>query len=55
MADLENRLVRIETRLVKYQESNIQQLIGIHDAIDKLCDALNLLTEQPEEGNDNDE
>lgn len=46
--DIENRLVRIETRLVKYQENNIQQLMGIHDAIDKLCEAINLLTETEE-------
>jgi hypothetical protein len=55
-SDIENRLVRIETRLVKYQENNVQQLMGIHDAIERLCDALYLLTDsQPKEGNDDEQ
>ena len=46
--DVENRLVRMETRMVKYQENNIQQLMGIHDALDKLCEILDLLNDTEE-------
>lgn len=53
--ELKTRLVRIETRLVKYQENNVQQLMGIHDAIEKLCDALHLLINDPSEEDTNDE
>jgi hypothetical protein len=49
--ETENRLVRIETRLVKYQEANVQQLMGIHETLKKLVEALNLMNDKEEQDN----
>lgn len=49
MTDPDNtrqRLIRMETRLVKYQEANVQQLMGIHEALDRLCNAIDLLIQK---------
>lgn len=40
------RLVRIETRLVKYQEHNVQQMDQMIESVDKLGTALQQVVEK---------
>lgn len=42
----EQRLRRLETRVVKYQEANVQQLMGINEALNRLCDSIDSLIQQ---------
>jgi predicted nucleic acid-binding Zn-ribbon protein len=55
VTDLQKRLTRIETRLVKYQEHNVQQFAGMHEALLQLADSIESLIDALPEQEDHHE